>query len=93
MQYTCATFFVACYSEEKGIQEFYDSLVDHAQNMAIYPDAYQTVETFLWGTPTYIHEHMINGLFPKVHTIDDFVAKAKKHKAVKKMLDYYNRMI
>jgi hypothetical protein len=85
---------MACYSEEKGIQEFYNSMIDHAQNMAIYSDAYQIVETFLWDTSAYIHEHMIkDGLSPKVHTIDDFIAEAKKHEAAKKILDYYNRMI
>jgi hypothetical protein len=94
MQDARAAFFAAHYSEEKGIQGFYDSLVDHAQNMAVYPDAYQIVEMFLRGTPAYIHEHMIkDGLSPEVHTIDDFVAEAKKHEAVKKMLDYYNKMI
>jgi hypothetical protein len=94
MQDACAAFFTACYSEEKGIQGFYNSLVDHAQNMAVYPDTYQIVETFLWGTPTYIYECMIkDGLSPEVHTIDDFIAEAKKHEAVKKTLDYYNKMI
>jgi hypothetical protein len=62
--------------------------------MAIYPDAYQIVETFLRGTPAYICEHMIkDSLSPEVHTIDDFIAEAKKHKAAKKTLDYYNKMI
>jgi hypothetical protein len=94
MQDAHAAFFAARYSEEKGIQGFYDSLVDHAQNMAVYSDAYQIVEMFLWGTPAYICERMIkDGLSPKVHTIDDFVAKAKKHEAAKKTLDYYNKMI
>jgi hypothetical protein len=32
-------------------------------------------------------------LSPEVHTINDFVAKAKKHKTAKKTLDYYNRMV
>ena len=94
MQDVHAAFFTACYFEDKGIQGFYDALVDHAQNMAVYPDAYQIVETFLRGIPTYICECMIkNGLSPEVNTIDDFVAKAKKHEAAKKTLDYYNKMI
>jgi hypothetical protein len=94
MQDARAAFFAARYSEEKGIQGFYDSLVDHAQNMAVYPDTYQIVETFLQGTPAYIREHMIkDGLSPEVHTIDDFVTEAKKHEAAKKTLDYYNKMI
>ena len=34
-----------------------------------------------------------DGLSPEVNTINDFVAEAKKHKAAKKTLDYYNKMI
>jgi hypothetical protein len=41
MQDAHAAFFAAHYSEEKGIQGFYDILVDHAQTMAVYPDTYQ----------------------------------------------------
>ena len=94
MQDARAAFFAARYSEEKGIQGFYDILVDHAQNMAVYPDTYQIVETFLRGIPAYIRERMIkDGLSPEVYTIDDFVAEAKKHEAAKKTLDYYNKMI
>jgi hypothetical protein len=47
MQDAHATFFAARYTESKGIQGFYDTLVDHAQNMAVYPDAYQIIKTFL----------------------------------------------
>jgi hypothetical protein len=94
MQDARAAFFAARYTESKGIQGFYDTLVDHAQNMAVYPDAYQIVETFLRGIPTYIRERMIkDGLSPEVNTIDDFVAEAKKHEAAKKTLDYYNKII
>src|SRR3984885_11318057 len=62
--------------------------------MAIYPNTYQIVETFLRGIPAYICERMIkDGLSPEVHTIADFVAEAKKHEAAKKTLDYYNKMV
>jgi hypothetical protein len=54
MQDACSTFFTAHYSEDKGIQGFYDILEDHAQNMAMYPDAYQIVEMFLKGIPLYM---------------------------------------
>ena len=92
MQDARAAFFAARYSEDKGIQGFFDVLVDHAQNMAVYPDAYQIVETFLRGIPSYIRERMIkDGLSPEINTIDDFVAEAKKHEAAKKTLDYYNK--
>jgi hypothetical protein len=93
MQDARSAFFTACYSEDKGIQGFYDILEDHAQNMAMYPDTYQIVETFLKGIPLYIHEWMIkDGLSPEINTIDDFVAEAKQHKLAKKTLDYYNKM-
>jgi len=94
MQDTRKAFFATCYGEEKGIQGFYDSLVDHAQNMAIYPDDYLIVETFLKGLPTSLHEPMIkDGLSPEINTINDFVAEAKKHETARKTLDYYNCII
>jgi hypothetical protein len=93
MQDARSAFFAANYSEDKGIQGFFDILVDHAQNMAVYPDAYQIVETFLKGVPSYIRDRMIkDGLSPEINTIDDFVAEAKKHETSKKTLDYYNKM-
>jgi len=62
--------------------------------MAIYPDDYLVVETFLKGLPTSLHEPMIkDGLSPEINTINDFVAEAKKHEATRKTLDYYNRMM
>ena len=74
------------------IQGFYDSLVDHAQNMAIYPD-YLVIEIFLQGLPTSLCEPMIkDGLSPEINTINDFVAEAKKHETARKTLNYYNHM-
>jgi hypothetical protein len=93
MQDARSTFFAANYSGDKGIRGFFDILVDHAQNMAVYPNTYQIVETFLKGIPSYIRDRMIkDGLFPEINTIDDFVAEAKKHETLKKTLDYYNKM-
>jgi hypothetical protein len=92
MQDACSIFFTACYSEDKGIQEFYDILEDHTQNMAVYPDAYQIVEMFLKGIPLYIHKKMIkDGLSLEINTIDNFITEAKRHESAKKMLDYYNK--
>jgi hypothetical protein len=91
MQDACSAFFTARYSEDKGIQGFYDILEDHTQNMAVYPNMYQIVEMFLKGIPLYIHEQMIkDGLSLEINTINDFVAEVKRHKSAKKMLDYYN---
>jgi hypothetical protein len=92
MQDACSTFFIAHYSEDKGIQEFYNILEDHAQNMAVYPDMYQMVETFLKGIPLYIYKQMIkDGLSLETNTINNFIAEVKRHKLAKKTLDYYNK--
>jgi Zinc knuckle len=91
--YTRTVFFMARYGKEKGVQGFYDALVDHAQNMAIYPDDYQIIKTFLKSLPSFMHELMFkDGLSPEINTIDDLVAQAIKHETGKKTLDYYNRM-
>jgi len=94
MQDMRKAFFATRYGEEKGVQGFYDSLVDHTQNMAIYPDDYLIIETFLKGLPTSLYEPMIkDGLSPEINTINDFMAEAKKHETARKTLDYYNHMM
>ena len=37
------------YSPTAGIQSFYDALLDHTQNMSVYPDDYSILEQFLTG--------------------------------------------
>jgi hypothetical protein len=94
MQDARKAFFAAKYTGERGIQGFYDTLLDYAHNMAVYPDDYLVVETFLKGIPESIRESIItDGLLPEVNTIDDFVAQAKRYEYSRKTLDYYNRLI
>jgi hypothetical protein len=92
MQDVRNTFSMTQYTEEMGIQGFYDTLMDHTQNMAVYPDTYQIVVTFLQKIPSYICTHMFqDGLLPEVNTIDDFISEAKRHETVKKTQDYYDK--
>jgi hypothetical protein len=64
--------------------------MDHAQNMVIFPDAYQIMERFLSGILEDIREKIFKcGLSPEVNTIDDFVACAKAIEISKKMAAYY----
>jgi hypothetical protein len=39
------------YNTALGVQGFYDALLEHAQNMAIYPDSYTILEEFMSGLP------------------------------------------
>ena len=41
---------------EKGIQGFYEALLDEAQNMSVYPDKFTIQEQFLKGI---LHEMLI----------------------------------
>jgi hypothetical protein len=62
--------------------------------MAVYPNDYLIVETFLKGIPDSLQEPIItNGLSLEVNTIDDFVAQAKQYEYAKKTLDYYNCLV
>ena len=42
------------YSTATGIQTFYNSLLDHAQNMSVLPDDYTILEQFLAGLPLWM---------------------------------------
>jgi len=90
MQDACKEFLSALYNSATGIQGYYDILMDHAQNMVIYPDDYQIMEHFLNGIPDDIRKKVFDcGLSPEVNTIDDLVACAKAIKITKKTMAHY----
>jgi len=84
----------ARYTTEGGIQGFYDALLDHASNMAIYPDDYTILQMFLMGIPTSILNELLGtvGLSPETNTLDDFVAHAKEVEQRTKNKLYYITM-
>ena len=77
------------YTPETGIQGFYDTLMDYAQNMVIYPDDYQIMEKFICGIPSDIQDKIFDcGLSLKVNTIDDLITCAKAVEISQKTADY-----
>jgi len=92
MQDVCKEFLSALHSTATGIQGYYDILMDHAQNMVIYPDDYQVMERFLSGIPDDIRDKVFEcGLSPEVNMIDDLVACAKAIEISKKMAVHYRK--
>ncbi|KAG6896021.1 hypothetical protein C0993_008865 [Termitomyces sp. T159_Od127] len=69
---------MAVYDAQTGIQTFYDDLVGHAQNMAVYPDEFTIWETFLDRIPAEMRCALIrdNNLSPEVNTVTEFLAYA-----------------
>ena len=94
MQDTREGFRKVTYSVATGIQTFYDSLLDHAQNMAILPDDYTILEQFLAGLSSWIATKMFEdfGLSPESNSLDDFIAMAKTIKQWGKTKTYYGAM-
>ena len=91
MQEAWDAYVAAKYSSELGIQGFYDTLIDHAQNMSVYPDAYNIMDMFLCGLPKEMHTKMLeNGLTPEANMVDDFVSEGKALEAAMKTMDHYN---
>jgi len=92
MQDAHKEFLSASYNPATSIQGYYDILMDHAQNMVIYPDDYQIMERFLDGIPDDIWEKVFDcGLSPEVNTIDDLVACAKAIEITKKTAAHYRK--
>jgi len=90
MQDAHKEFLSASYNTATGIQGYYNILMDHAQNMVIYPDDYQIMERFLNGITDDIWEKVFDcSLSPEVNTIDDLVACAKAIEITKKTVVYY----
>ena len=61
MQEAQDAYAAAKYSSRLGIQGFYDTLIDHTQNMLVYPDAYNIMDTFLCGLPKEILTVSVGG--------------------------------
>ncbi|KAG6898963.1 hypothetical protein C0995_007599 [Termitomyces sp. Mi166 len=78
MQEAHEAFRTAVYDMQMGVQTFYNKLVGHAQNMAVYPDEFTIQETFLDGIPAEMHHVLIcdNNLSPEVNTVTKFLAYA-----------------
>ncbi|KAG6871330.1 hypothetical protein C0993_003483, partial [Termitomyces sp. T159_Od127] len=76
MQEAREAFRTAVYDARTGIQTFYDDLVGHAQNMAIYLDEFTIWETFLDGIPAEMRHALIrdDNLSPEVNTVTEFLA-------------------
>ncbi|KAG6882803.1 hypothetical protein C0995_013719, partial [Termitomyces sp. Mi166 len=81
MQEAHEAFRTAVYDAQTGIQTFYDKLVGHAQNMAMYLDEFTIQETFLDGIPAEMRRVLIhdNNLSPEVNTVTEFLAYAIRY--------------
>ena len=76
------------------VQGFYDTLKDHAQNMSVYPDLYNIMDTFLHGIPEMMCVEMFkNGLTPEANTANDFVAEGKVIEEATKTQDHYRQQV
>ena len=85
-------FFNMKYMPEKGIQGYYDNLIDHMQNMAMYPDGYTIMEQFISGLPAYYRNKLFKeGLHMEINSIEEFVAVAKAKELTEKTIEQYNR--
>ena len=75
-----------------GIQGYYDTPMDHAQNMVIWPDDYQVMDRFLAGIPEDIQDEVFKcGLSPEVNSINDIVLCARAIEICKKTVAHYCR--
>ncbi|KAG6886623.1 hypothetical protein C0995_006375 [Termitomyces sp. Mi166 len=78
MQEAREAFRTAVDDTRTGIQTFYDKLVGHAQNMAVYLDEFTIQETFLDGIAAEMHCVLVhnNNLSPEVNTVTEFLVYA-----------------
>ncbi|KAG6895554.1 hypothetical protein C0992_000656 [Termitomyces sp. T32_za158] len=91
MQEAWEVFIATVYTNKLGVQGFYDTLIDHTQNMSIYPDNWVMIDTFLRGIPDAMREsHICNdGLSPEVNTMEEFVAHALQYKQAHKIAKHF----
>lgn len=79
------------YTAALGVQGFYDSLLEHAQNMAVYPDNYTILEEFMAGLPpsTLTRCFRDHRLTAEANSLDDWVGAAKEIERCDKTESYY----
>ncbi|KAG6896307.1 hypothetical protein C0995_011602, partial [Termitomyces sp. Mi166 len=82
MQEAQEAFRTAVYDARMGVQTFYEELIGHAQNMAMYPDEFTIRETFLDGIPAEMRHVLIrdNNLSPEVNTVTEFLVYVIRYK-------------
>ncbi|PPQ85960.1 hypothetical protein CVT25_001693 [Psilocybe cyanescens] len=93
MQDAREEFKKAKFAANKGVQGFYDVLLEYAQNMYEWPDEYTILEAFLDRIPEYIRIHLLRdkGLSPEMHSISDFISYTVRYEDRIKTLNYYQK--
>ncbi|KAG6874626.1 hypothetical protein C0992_007224 [Termitomyces sp. T32_za158] len=93
MQEACEAFRTAVYDARTGIQTFYDDLVGHAQNIAVYLDEFTIWETFLDGIPAEMRHALIrnDNLSPEVNTVTEFLAYAIRYEQSARTATHYDQ--
>jgi len=73
------------YTTKGGIQGYYDTLLDHAHNMAIYLDDYTILQTFLMGIPLSIITELLGtiGLSPETNSLEVSLLTRRKSNNVR----------
>ncbi|KAG6858184.1 hypothetical protein C0995_001991, partial [Termitomyces sp. Mi166 len=86
-------FRTAVYDAQMGVQMFYEELICHAQNMAVYLDEFTIQETFLDRIPAEMHCTLIrdDNLSPEVNTVTKFLAYAIRYEQSAHTATHYNQ--
>ena len=91
MQDASEQFYSTTYTQENGVQGFYDELLDHAQNMAEHPNERTIRDVFVRGLPARIRSKLFdNGLNVEYTDLHAFVREAKAKEQAEEMEAYYN---
>lgn len=91
MQDAKETFIAASYTKKLEVQGFYDTLINYAQNISIYPDNYVIINTFSKRILDVIREFLIcnNELSSEVNTVKKFVAHALRYEQAYKIAKHF----
>ena len=91
MQDARESFRKVRFTASLGVQGYYDTLLEHAQNMAVFPDEYTMLEEFIYGLPNNMVERCFreHRLTVESNTIDDWVSAAKDIEVCEKTEAYY----
>lgn len=79
------------YTSASGVQGFYNALLKHVQDMAVYPDSYTILEEFIAGLPQAMltrcfREHRLT---VEANSLDEWVGAAKEIEQCDRAESYY----
>jgi hypothetical protein len=91
MQDATEVFFSMKFASDKGVQEFYDELLDHMQNTAEHPNEHIIYNAFIRLASMHTGQVIRQQIEVEYTDLHVFICKAKVKEQAEQIEEYYNK--